>query len=96
MSDQKEALHATIRGRVQGVGFRYFVRENAEMLGVTGWVRNKFDGTVETVAEGQRERLEQFLGLVKQGPRGSVVESIEHEFQDAGGDFAAFKIRLTK
>jgi acylphosphatase len=96
MSDEKEALHATIRGRVQGVGFRYFVRENAEMLGVTGWVRNRFDGAVETVAEGQRERLDQFLGMLNQGPRGSVVESIEHEFQDAGGDFAAFKIRLTK
>lgn len=60
-------LHAVIEGRVQGVGFRYYVEENARILNLTGWVRNRWDGSVETVAEGDRETLEKFLLALRHG-----------------------------
>ncbi|TMG57453.1 MAG: acylphosphatase, partial [Chloroflexi bacterium] len=54
-----ERLHAVVRGDVQGVGFRYYVQRKARQLGLPGWVRNNDDGSVELVAEGERDALEQ-------------------------------------
>jgi acylphosphatase len=66
-----------ITGRVQGVGFRYFVRREAEALGIDGWVRNRADGTVEAVARGPADILEQLEIRLAEGPRWSKVESVD-------------------
>ena len=69
-----------VRGRVQGVGFRWFVEREAHILGISGWVRNKQDGSVEVLAQGSREQL---LGLrlrLRQGPRAARVDDVE-EFE---------------
>lgn len=90
-------LHATIHGRVQGVSFRYYTRMQAQQLGITGWVRNLPDGTtVETVAIGSREALDQFLHWLYQGPPGARVVGIDTEWNDTQNTpqkFASFEIR---
>jgi acylphosphatase len=63
-------------GRVQGVGFRYFVWREAEALGVDGWVRNRADGTVEALARGATENLDRLQGRLEEGPRWSRVTSV--------------------
>jgi acylphosphatase len=88
-------LHAVIEGRVQGVGFRYFVLDAANELGLTGWVRNRYDQTVEVTAEGQREKLDQLLIALRKGPRGSLVTEAKHEWQEALGEFSRFSVRST-
>jgi acylphosphatase len=88
-------LHAVIDGRVQGVGFRYFVLETALPLDLTGWVRNTMDGQVEVVAEGQRSSLEQLLEALRRGPRAAYVLSLNQEWQTASGEFTRFDVRGT-
>lgn len=70
-------IHGTVSGIVQGVGFRYSARVEAERLGVTGWVRNLPDGRVEFEAEGEEQALERFESWLGPGPAGSVVEDVE-------------------
>ena len=65
-----------VMGRVQGVGFRYFVLREAETLGVDGWVRNRADGTVEALARGSNEVLDRFEDRIQEGPRWSRVTSV--------------------
>ena len=72
-----KAFFARIRGRVQGVGFRYSVVREAYRLGITGWVRNTADGGVELWAEGTGERLAALFRWLQKGPPGSRVESAE-------------------
>ena len=71
-----KAFHITLLGRVQGVGFRHFVRKEALELGLKGWVRNKPDGSVEIEAEGDEEMIFIFLELLKAGNSFSRVERI--------------------
>ena len=78
-------VHAVVTGRVQGVGFRSFIRRNAIIAGVNGWVRNRMDGSVEFVAEGERSTIEQFLLTVKNGNRFSHVQNLECMWKDAEG-----------
>ena len=66
-----------MRGRVQGVGFRFFARERAAAEGLAGWTRNRDDGAVEIEVEGDREAVDRFERLVRQGPAGSRVESVD-------------------
>lgn len=66
-----------MRGRVQGVGFRFFVRERAALEGIAGWTRNAEDGSVEIEAEGEAAAIERFERAVRQGPAGSRVDSVE-------------------
>lgn len=66
-----------MRGRVQGVGFRFFVRERAALDGIAGWARNTDDGSVEIEAEGDREAVDRFERAVRQGPAGARVESVD-------------------
>lgn len=73
------ARRASVTGRVQGVGFRYFAERAARELGVTGWVRNRPDGTVESVAEGEDEAVARYLDRLRQGPRGGEVEQLTVE-----------------
>jgi acylphosphatase len=69
--------HLRITGRVQGVGFRWFVRERADALGLAGWVKNRSDGSVELLVSGDAAASEQFLAAVRRGPPHARVEAIE-------------------
>ncbi|HKW19051.1 MAG TPA: acylphosphatase [Terriglobales bacterium] len=71
------ARNYIVRGRVQGVGFRWFVEREARALGVAGWVRNRADGTVEVLAMGTREQLSNLHSRLRQGPRASRVDEVE-------------------
>ncbi len=81
-------LHFLIQGRVQGVGFRWFVHREASELDLCGWVRNTEDGDVEVVASGTAEDIAELRASLKKGPRGSRVDRVvehhldEHEAQD--------------
>jgi acylphosphatase len=90
-----DRLHAIVSGKVQGVGFRYFVRQQAESLSLVGWVRNLANRNVELVAEGQRADLQSLLTAVRQGPRGSSVSDVETEWGDATGEFNNFSVKPT-
>lgn len=87
------ALHLIIRGRVQGVGFRYFTQEAAESLHLTGWVRNLADGSVEVYAEGNRKDLEAFAKGVRSGPPLSRVEALTIHWKPPQSQFHNFTIR---
>lgn len=93
--DIRARLHATVDGRVQGVGFRMFVIETAQALGLHGWVRNTYDGKVEVMAEGERSVLEQLLARLRSGPRSALVSSVSLEWQAASGEFTRFEVRRT-
>ena len=69
-------MHWRVEGRVQGVGFRWFVRERARRLDLAGWVKNRPDGTVELAAAGARNALAQLQEAVRQGPPGSHVTEL--------------------
>jgi len=66
-----------VRGRVQGVGFRWFVEREAKMLGISGWVRNNSDGSVEVLATGTRDQLSALRARLQQGPRAARVDNVE-------------------
>jgi acylphosphatase len=70
-------IHVLVRGRVQGVGFRWFVREAARELGLAGWVRNRPDGTVEVAAEGNALMLGKLRDALRNGPPGAVITSVD-------------------
>ena len=89
-----ERLDATVRGDVQGVGFRWFVRRQAARLPVTGWVANEPDGSVHVVAEGPSEALRILLGQLQDGPPGSTVKAVEESWSAASGSFPTFEIRV--
>jgi acylphosphatase len=77
-------LHFLIRGRVQGVGFRWFVHREASELGLRGWVRNTDDGAVEVLASGPPEDLAELRAELRKGSRGSRVDQLlEHELDDS-------------
>ena len=85
-------LHAIIAGRVQGVGFRYFVKTAAEELRLTGWVRNKMDGRVEVLAEGRQEALESLLAALQRGSHSSFVSDVKVEWNAASQVFKRFSV----
>jgi acylphosphatase len=88
-----ERLDATVRGRVQGVGFRYLVVMRAMDLELTGWVANAADGSVRCVAEGPRPALEALLAMLEAGPAGAIVDYVSTAWGPASGSFATFEIR---
>lgn len=88
-------LSAIVEGRVQGVYFRRFVHENAVSLDLTGWVMNRYDGTVEVVAEGERKELDKLVNLIHKGPRASQVTNVKTEWLPAENEFDRFSVRLT-
>jgi acylphosphatase len=85
-------LRAVVHGDVQGVGFRYHLFDAARPLGVRGWVRNRPDGSVELVAEGERDQLDRVLEAARQGPLGAIVTGVEVEWGDARGDLTPFRV----
>ena len=87
-------LHAVVRGRVQMVGFRYFVVEEARALGLAGWTRNGDDGqTVEVVAEGPEDRLRKLEAVLRDGPRHARVDGVDAEWSDAVEGYEGFEVR---
>ncbi|MGH9503290.1 MAG: acylphosphatase [Terriglobales bacterium] len=72
-----QARRFIVRGRVQGVGFRWFVEREAHLLGVAGWVRNNADGSVEVLAMGSRDQLQALQSRLRAGPRAARVDDIE-------------------
>jgi acylphosphatase len=92
----KARAHVWVTGRVQGVGFRAFVADNAEALGVTGWVRNVGWDTVEAVAEGGPEAVEKFTQIVIEGPSVARVREHRVESESPTGEFLNFEVRYSK
>jgi acylphosphatase len=72
-----EAKRFIVRGRVQGVGFRWFVEREAHMLGIAGWVRNNSDGSVEVLAQGTRDQLAGLHSRLREGPRAARVDAVD-------------------
>ena len=86
-------LRVRAQGVVQGVGFRYFVRREALRLGLSGWVANRSDGSVEACAEGPANALERLAEALSVGPPGASVTDLEVQWGSAMGDVAGFVIR---
>jgi acylphosphatase len=87
------SVHAFVSGFVQGVGYRQFVRKQAEKLGLTGWVQNLPDGRVEYVAQGDKTKLEELISRCRQGPFLAEVKDIAVTWQDESDPFTGFQIR---
>ncbi len=90
---EKARLHVVIEGRVQGVFFRASAMEEACSLGLSGWVKNCWDGRVEAVFEGERDKVEQVLKWCQKGPPGAMVRNVEANWEDATGEFDTFSIK---
>ncbi len=87
------AKHLVISGRVQGVGFRYSMAEEAERLHVTGWVRNRRDGTVEAVVEGAADAVDTLVAWARRGPPSARVSEVQ--VTEVAGSFERFEMRPT-
>ncbi len=86
-------MHIFITGKVQGVGFRKFTLLKALQCQLTGWVRNQEDGSVECFAEGEPDKLEEFLRFLQAGPKGARVDNIEKRISKSVG-FQSFEILI--
>ena len=97
MTEQDEIarVHVWVQGRVQAVGFRAFVQQNAMQIGVTGWVRNVGYSMVEAVAEGTKEQIEMFLRMMTRGPLGSRVDESREEWEQVTGEFESFRAKAS-
>ena len=86
-------VHLSITGRVQGVGFRASTRRKANEFGLSGWVKNLPDGSVEAVAEGEENNLKRLISWARQGPRTAKVEDVDAEWHEAREELEGFSIR---
>ena len=86
-------VQVTIHGDVQGVGYRYTAIEIARDLGLTGWTKNDPDGSVEIIAEGEKENLQNLITWAKKGPPLARIDRIEEEWQEATGEFDEFDVK---
>ena len=93
MADVRQRLHALVSGHVQGVNFRFYTRATAREIGITGWVRNRSDGTVEVLAEGTPHQLERLLQFLNIGPVSASVSQVQIDWLPATGEFADFQIK---
>jgi acylphosphatase len=87
-----EAKRYIIRGRVQGVGFRWFVEREAHILGIAGWVRNNHDGSVEVLAQGTRDQLLGLHSRLREGPRAARVDAVEVSDVPPATGLSSFRI----
>jgi acylphosphatase len=85
-------VHFMVRGRVQGVFFRASTQREAKRLGLTGWVRNRPDGAVEVLAEGEEDGLKELIGWANRGPSAARVERVDVRWRSFVGDFSDFRI----
>ncbi len=86
-------LQAVVHGRVQGVNFRYYAQRRAWALGLTGYVRNLWDGNVEVVAEGPRAALDELLAFLHAGPQAAFVTRVDSQWSSPSGSFDRFEVR---
>jgi acylphosphatase len=86
-------VHIWVKGRVQNVGFRAHVEYHALQIGVLGWVRNIGRDAVETVAEGTRKQIDQFIEIVKAGPSVSRVDEARVEYEPTTGHLSGFSVK---
>lgn len=86
-------LHLRIHGLVQGVYFRVYTRDAARRLGLSGWVRNREDGSVEALAEGDESALKELAAWCRQGSPGSAVDRVEEQWGEPTGELAGFSVR---
>ena len=95
MASSREHLraHVIVHGLVQGVWFRASTKDEADRLGVTGWVRNLPDGSVEAVFEGEKKKVEEIVGWCHKGPSGAKVSKVEIVWESYTGEFGRFDIR---
>jgi len=91
---ERIAKQLIITGRVQGVGFRFYMQRKAGELCVTGWVRNRRDGNVEAIIQGTSEAVETMIAWARRGPPSAVVADVR--VTDASGDFVSFEARPTE
>jgi acylphosphatase len=92
-SDTKtQARRFIVRGRVQGVGFRWFVEAEAQRLGIAGWVRNNHDGSVEILAQGSRDQLAGLHSRLREGPRAARVDAVDVIPAEAVPGLTTFRI----
>jgi acylphosphatase len=85
-------LEARVSGFVQGVGFRYFVKRNADMLNLAGYAENLGDGSVLVVAEGEEKDLVKFLDILRKGNSFSLVKNVDYNFSEFLGEFSEFGV----
>ena len=90
---EKSSVHLNISGRVQGVYYRASMLQEAQRLGLTGWVMNRPDGSVEAVAEGWKAKIEELIAWCRQGPQGARVAGVEVIWQKPENSFFGFAIR---
>ncbi len=86
-------LHAIVHGHVQGVSFRYYAQREAQLLGLKGWVRNLWDGTVETLAVGDRNALDEYLQWLHHGPSSARVYEVQFEWGEPTQSYLGFEIQ---
>lgn len=86
-------FEATVHGRVQGVSFRYYTRQEAQRLGVKGWVANQYDGTVKVVAQGSESALAHFRVFLHRGPSMARVENVELSWVEPKEIYTHFRVR---
>ena len=82
-----------VSGMVQGVCFRYYTRAKAAELDVKGWVKNRMDGKLEAVFEGEKEKVEELIRWCNRGPYGAVVDGVDVNWEESKNEFAEFSIR---
>ena len=92
-STAQARVHAVVHGYVQGVNFRYYATRTARRLGLSGWVANRRDGTVETVAEGMRSDLGEFVDFLYRGSPSSSVRGVDVQWGSPTGEFSGFRVR---
>ncbi len=90
---KKIGIHVNVKGRVQGVFFRLETKNAAEKIGVNGWVRNKTDGTVEALFEGDEDKVRQAVLWCRKGSGMSLVESVDENPKEYTGGYSDFVIR---
>jgi len=93
MSDDKKRVHVLVGGRVQGVFFRATAREMAKSLRVKGWIKNRWDGKVEMLVEGDKEAVDKMVQWAHHGPPGAAVTDVKVKEEPFKGEFDTFSIR---
>ena len=88
----QKRIHLVVRGRVQGVYFRASAQREARGLGLTGWVKNRNDGAVELVAEGEEDQVKDFLAWAQHGPSTARVDKAETRWRSYTGEYPDFRI----
>jgi acylphosphatase len=92
LMSQAVRAHIIVTGLVQGVYYRVTTRQEARTLGITGWVKNRPDGSVEAVMEGEKERVAQLINWCRQGPQDSQVSGVHVEWGNFIGEYQDFRI----